>query len=740
LDQNQQTQQQQYILMGVILGVLLLLALFVYIPVERRIKRLVDKLVINNEDIARFATNLTILTQLSPNGIFRVDHAGTLTYANDKWRDIVGFGPDATMAELDTWASRIHPESYEAVMHEWRQILSASSSAVSIEFQMLRPVPPEQQQQLNTPKVNGVPLPVYEVRWVHLQCQPEVVHTETVGGTTEVHVHSVVGSLADITERHRLEKERMDALQLAASQAEEHRAEQARFVDIICHEIRNPLNGIVNSADVLRGTHKTITKALQSETALTKEQMGDLLAQIDETRDLWDAIELCVNHQRRITDDVLQLSRLRVGRFTLVHSALSIRHLIDSVAGMFRAEAEAAGIALTCHYSPACDRVPRLGGDPQRIVQVLINLVGNAIKFTRNATTTRRVTIDVDIKPPVPTIVGGLAHVVFKVQDTGIGLTEEERGRLFVPFGQANIKTYSQYGGSGMGLFISKALLDLMGGTVDVASVPGEGCTFTVVIPCERLANETPLDFALVPGPSFSNMTASASESLRSSRRESEVVKPIPPEQQRTGESTEAPAVAAAPAAAPAPAAPAAAPAPAAPAAAPAATAATVEQQAAAVAVEQEAATTGAAAAAAPATPRQFRVLVVEDNDINQRILRRQFEMVPNKLFAVSAVSNGQEAVDLCASNSYDLIIMDVEMPVMGGLDATRHIRRMAEESHRKPCKIIGLSGNAREEHVQLGLAAGMDNYLAKPCRKRELLSAAQDALSITKEELGPLE
>jgi CheY-like chemotaxis protein len=189
------------------------------------------------------------------------------------------------------------------------------------------------------------------------------------------------------------------------------------------------------------------------------------------------------------------------------------------------------------------------------------------------------------------------------------------RLQLFLPFSQASTKTYSKYGGSGMGLYITRALLDLMGGSIRVASRPSQGTTFTVTVPCELLDGDAALD---------------NDEDVRPDRP---LVKAQSPKAPRA------------------------------------------------------------------VGPGKFRILVVEDNDINQALLRRQLETAPGGLFAVEVASNGQEAVELSAPRApFDLILMDVEMPVMDGLEATARIReRERLQGVARPVPIVGLSGNVRQ-------------------------------------------
>jgi len=630
--------RNQFIFLSIIIGLIVLDVLFVYIPVERRIHHMVQALTTKNEQLGLLADQLSKVTQLNPNGIFRTDAGGRLMFVNERWCEITGLCD----GDLDRWIEHVAPESWPQEQQQWWRALTEPvdqlTTAVSTEFLYERP------DQLGM--------------WIHAQARPEVDEQGRVCG--------MIGTFGDVTERKRLEQEKMDVLTLAASQAEAHVREQARFVDIVCHEIRNPLNGIVNSADALHELHTRVRDHLRHQPP-SDESAVELLRQLDETADLWDAIELCTRHQRRITDDVLQISRLREGRFSLLNTAFWPQQLMDAIVNMFRAEAAAGGVTLGCTFSSTSARLLRALGDPQRISQILINLVSNAVKFTQRQPGAREVAIEVDVEPPSP-CVGETACLIVRVRDTGIGMSVAELQRLFVPFGQADTRTYSRYGGSGMGLFITKALLDVMGGSIAVASEPGRGTTFTVVIPCERLPDDTPIDVD-VPG------------LIVPAGRDAE---PLPPTQHGQPPST--------------------------------------------LQVQPSLSLPSPTRPPSPPPPAplprssQLRVLVVEDNNINQRVLRRQLEMAPGKPYVVDVAGNGQEAVDATERAEYAVIIMDVEMPVMGGLEATRRIRARESEQGRPPAVIIGLSGNAREEHVQAGLASGMTDYLSKPCRQPALL------------------
>jgi len=195
---------------------------------------------------------------------------------------------------------------------------------------------------------------------------------------------------------------------------------------------------------------------------------------------------------------MLQLSRLHAGRFVLCERPFMAQDVLRGVVDMFAAEASALSIQLDCDMAEPASSAPDadaalrtrpLIGDGQRIMQVLVNLVSNALKFTRYSKV-RRVRVTLELRRAATT--AEAVDVSLVVEDTGVGMTPDEQARLFVPFGQANAKTYSNYGGSGMGLFISKALLDVMHGTIAVRSMPGEGTAFTMKVPCRLAPAEAP--------------------------------------------------------------------------------------------------------------------------------------------------------------------------------------------------------------------------------------------------------
>lgn len=355
------------------------------------------------------------------------------------------------------------------------------------------------------------------------------------------------------------------------------------FLATMSHEIRTPMNGVIGMADLLE------------KTKLDSEQKHYL-----------NAIKVSGQNLMAIVTDVLDLSKIEAEKMNLEIQPFSLLDLLKELQLLISESLNRSNVKVRFSLDP--ELPDALEGDAGRIRQVLLNLINNAIKFTERG--------EINISVSLQKMRTDKAWICFQVKDTGIGMSEEQLGRLFTPFTQAAPSTFRKFGGTGLGLTISQRLIRMMDGTIQVDSKPGEGTLFSVLIP-----------FA--------------------------------PADRRQLVSSE-------------------------------------ENQPAGL-VRQD---------------KGQRILVVEDHPINQHLMRAILEKMG---FRGEMAENGQIALELLQKRKYDLIFMDLQMPVMDGYEATRQIRRHIREEIRPV--IIAMTANALQGDKEKALAIGMDAYITKPIR-----------------------
>jgi signal transduction histidine kinase len=384
----------------------------------------------------------------------------------------------------------------------------------------------------------------------------------------------------DITE----EVEAQSALAEARERAEAAMAARQDFLANMSHELRTPLTSILGFADLLAAS------PLNSE---QQRRLGRI-------RDAGSVLLETLN-------DVLDFAKLEAGGVDLDRRPFALRTLLNKVAGMFEAQALAKGLDLGLTIDPACPEW--LEGDGDRLRQVLVNFLGNAIKFTGAGSVTLGVKHRDGAAP-------GFARLELAVSDTGVGVPATMLDTVFDRFAQAGPEVSRKFGGTGLGLAISKEIIQLMGGEIGVDSIAGQGARFWCV-----------LDLPL------------------------------------------------------------------------------------AVAPEQGQAET------IQATARPLKLLVADDNEANRELIGALVRAMGHE---VDVVADGGAAVDAAASGAYDLILMDVQMPRMDGLAATRAIRSLTGEAAATP--IIALTANVLPDQIAFYRASGMDDHVGKPISPRELL------------------
>ncbi len=415
----------------------------------------------------------------------------------------------------------------------------------------------------------------------------------------------VLGIAHDITERkaaenelqqyrHHLEElvaQRTAELASAKDAAEAANRAKSTFLANMSHELRTPINGIMGMLH------------------MAKRRMDDPVgsAQLDKAHD-------AAHHLLGVLNDILDLSKIEAGRLVLEDKPLQLADILDTLTGVLGHRAAEKGLSLETELPDALARLP-LQGDPLRLGQILLNLAGNAIKFTNQGS------VRIRVRPLTET--PAAVQVRFDISDTGIGIEPGVRERLFASFEQADSSMTRKYGGTGLGLVISKQLVQHMGGEIGVESTPGAGSTFWFTVRLVRRKVD-----AVPPAPTFDG--ANAEDRLR----------------------------------------------------------------------RDHAGT---------------HVLLAEDEPVNREVACFQMEDIG---FVVDIAENGREALDLACRNDYDLILMDMQMPIMNGVDAARAIRA---ESRNRTTPILAMTANAFTEDRELCLQAGMNEHIAKPVRAERL-------------------
>ncbi len=432
------------------------------------------------------------------------------------------------------------------------------------------------------------PLPMIDTRNCRLD-GTEFIGQSTVTGIRWNGQKAILVVVRDISEQKQAE----ELLAKAKESAEAANLSKSQFLATMSHEIRTPMNGVLGMADLL------------SRTTLTADQ-ADLVQTIRESgRTLLDLL-----------NDILDLSKIEAGRIEIHAEDFSLAEVLRSTNALWAHSARDKGLVFSIRNDAA--DIDMIRTDRTRLRQVLNNLIGNAIKFTADGS--------VELRVDARTGDQGKYELRFEVRDTGIGISNDQMEELFQPFTQADSSTTRQFGGTGLGLTISKNLVEFLGGEIGLESAPGAGSTFWFTVPADR-AEAIPAEPAL---------------SLE-----------------------------------------------------------------------------GPGAPSEPSALRPLRILIAEDNGINQLVVSRMIAPLNAK---VDIVDDGLEAVSAVTRSEYDLILMDIQMPEMDGVTATARIRSLGGTKANVP--IIAMTANAMRGDREKYLEAGMNDYLAKPLEQAKLLSA----------------
>ncbi|KAJ4366943.1 hypothetical protein N0V83_007473 [Neocucurbitaria cava] len=720
-----------------------------------KVDDLVDEEKGHDSDKEQADSTQTLLFQkfaeLLPNGLAILDKNAEAIFVNDGFFKLT---TNKGQNEFRAWPESIHPDDYDQVMAAYRKAFEGQHE-LQIEFRCA--------SEATNDKNEGA--------WRMFLLRP-------LGDDPEV---GFICAVVDITEI----KEAQLTQERAAREAQDRKEQQERFIDMVSHEIRNPLSAVLHLAEEV----KEITKEISPDHADISTKLADIL-------DAADTILLCVSHQNTLVDDILSFSKLDSMMLTLVPREVRPKWDFSKALKVFSSEFKAKSIKFHYAMDVSYDdqKIDHVIADINRMKQVLVNLITNAIKFTSKTNGEKKITVSMGASSERPTSYppnviffnegkeafhtdatmtsdwgsGKPLYLMVAVKDTGIGITPEGQAKLFERFRQATPKTQEKYGGSGLGLFISRKLCQLHGGDIGVSAKEGEGSTFGFFFkvrqsdgtsedgrpPFQSRSNsetsnasnraETP--GLKQPRPGYSRANSNLQSIKEGQERPqpktltshsgvdaddvddslknppTEYMKETHPasarddrfeETERVADSisTEKPELEKK---------------------LPSLNRGETQRQ------ENTAEDTSRSQSGQRREDKQS-LLLVEDNLINQKVLRRQLQ---SRGFEVFVANNGQEAVDAVADRGktahddpnnrdhFDCILMDQEMPVMDGNAATREIRALQSEGKAGYSHILGVSANVRDAQTKGMREAGMDEVISKPFKVNDLVDKIQGMIS----------
>jgi two-component system sensor histidine kinase/response regulator len=494
-------------------------------------------------------------------GVWDWNVADSSIYFSERWKAILGFADHEIGNALSVWESLVHPDDLPGTLARIEGVIAGESDVYRVQFRMRH----------------------RDQGWRWVLSRAKVVARDGSGRATRL-----VGTHTDITEQVELQED----LVRAKSQAESAARAKAEFLATMSHEIRTPMNGVLGMAQLLE------TTALD----------GDQRQMVETIRASGESLLVILN-------DILDLSKVEAGKLELEQIPFDVRRVVVEVHALLEPQALAKGL----EFRVECDASlpPCFVGDPVRLRQVLLNLAGNALKFTERGSIVLRAAPGDFAQGDDP------RGVLLQVTDTGVGISKEQRARLFESFSQGDRSTTRRFGGTGLGLAISRRIVELMGGDIQCESEPGRGSTFSVRC-------------ALAEG-----CATPALEPLQAVRA------PLPAQ-----------------------------------------------------------------------THERVRVLLVEDNAVNQLVARRMLEALGCE---VEVAANGRIGLERACAERFALVFMDCHMPEMDGLEATRRLRSHEHRIGRARTTVVALTASAFEEDREKCFAAGADDHVAKPVDRAAL-------------------
>src|ERR1700730_5248625 len=496
-----------------------------------------------------------------------------MTYMSPAYDKIWGSSRQALHENPGAWIDAIHQEDRERIGLIFAHCLGGNR--VDMEYRVVRP--------------DG------SMRHIHARAFPVL--------DAEEKPSRIVGLAEDVTEQKRTEVE----LVKAKEGAEAANSAKGEFLANMSHEIRTPLNGIMGMTE------------LALDTELTPEQ-----------REYLETVKISADSLRSLINDILDFSKIEAGKIDLEVIDFNLRDCVEDALKIFALRARVKGVALLCELAPTLPE--RVRGDSGRLRQIILNLVGNAIKFTNSG--------EVALRAEPESSEGDELTLRFTVSDTGIGIPQEKLESIFSPFTQADSSTTRKYGGTGLGLTISARLASMMGGRISVESEIGRGSRFCLFVRMEALAQTIESDTIAVPESSSSEQASPREVIAR----------------------------------------------------------------------------------------RELHILLAEDNRVNQAVASRILAKLGHILVIAN---NGLEAIEQLKQQAFDLVLMDVQMPEMDGILATKVIREQEKSTHDH-IPIIAMTAHAMTGDRARCLAAGMDGFVTKPITPEEVDAAILAALNDT--------
>ena len=654
-------------------------------------------------EVARLADRMALATRSAGIGVWEYVFTGNKLIWDAAMLRLYGIAPHEFTGEVSQWESIVHPEDRVQAKAAFDRAI-AGQGEFDTEFRIvvggaIRHIKGNL-RIIRDP--TGRPLRTYGVNY-------DITRERTGELELRASRQNLIRLNTDL-------QAAIEVAQRLARDAETANQAKSAFLATISHEIRTPLNGIIGMTHILGGT------------PLNAEQ-----------RDYLDTIKLSGETLLALINDTLDYSKIEAGRVELTRLPFSLSACVTEAVGLVEPTALHKNLTLTRLVSADIPRL--LEGDSARLRQIFVNLLGNAVKFTERG--------GVHLEVRTESVAADEISLSIIIRDTGIGIPKDKQSRLFEHFFQVDASATRTYGGTGLGLAISRRLLELMGGTIGVESEPGAGSTFTlrlqlpVVIEDEllhlpachaRLAKRRALVIAppeaapqieaaarqagldvtvaddpekafglLATDPAFdiavSDLPSQLMDGLEFARRlQAARLRPIPllaMDRVGTLDNANTPRF----------------------------------HQLLASLIDPHSLAASAAKIAAPQPPPNLAatmplsILMAEDNSVNQRVALLTLKRLG---YQAEVVGNGAEALAAMEKHAFDVILMDVQMPVMDGLEATRRIRALPE--HQSRPWIIALTAGAFEEDRINAFQAGMNDFLNKPLRVDLLQNALSQA------------